>query len=154
MINATKVTTIHANLVLGLAELLIMAGSMAWLHIGLAIRLAQTLRMKREHNARYSPRQREIRRRTFWACLTMDRLVAYCTFRAQSLDLSLIDLHLPCSEADFAFGHETPGPPRKDLWTREPIKGRESLVLAYFVESLAMWSPLAQIYIDRGRRLI
>ena len=53
---SVQVVTIQANLVLGLCELLTMATSKAWLHIGLAIRMAQTLRMRRENNRCLVPR--------------------------------------------------------------------------------------------------
>ncbi|OAA49687.1 Transcription factor [Cordyceps fumosorosea ARSEF 2679] len=145
------VVTIQANLVLGLCELLTMATSKAWLHIGLAIRMAQTLRMRREYNRRLVPRQREVRRRTFWACVMLDRLVAYCTHRTQTIDLSLIQLHLPCSEVAFAFGHESPGPTISELADGASDMAADRIALAYFVRTFLLWSPVAQIYVDGGR---
>ncbi|KAJ6153543.1 transcription factor (predicted) [Penicillium chermesinum] len=127
-----------------------MATSKAWLHIGLAVRMAQMLRMRNEYNWRYVPRKREIRRRTFWACVILDRLVAYCTFRTQTIDVSLINLHLPCNDIAFAFGHDCPGP-KVELGVIAPPDPAESL-LACFVKVLLLWSPVAQAYVDRGRR--
>ncbi|KAJ2979241.1 hypothetical protein NQ176_g3370 [Zarea fungicola] len=147
-----KVLCIQANLVLGLCELLTMATYKSWLHVGLAIRMAQALRMRREFNRRLAPRQREIRRRTFWACVILDRLVAYCTHRTQTIDLSLIKLHLPCTEVDFAFGHESSGPMASELDGGIPTTAAEKLSLAYFIKTFLLWSPIAQIYVDGGRR--
>lgn len=130
-----------------------MATSKAWLHIGLAIRMAQTLRMRREYNRRLVPRHREVRRRTFWACVILDRLVAYCTFRTQTIELQLVDLHLPCSEVAFAFGHEAPGPTLQELGTAPGDIGAEKMSLAYFVKTFLLWSPVARIYVDGGRRV-
>ena len=146
-----QVLNIQANLVLGLCELLTMATSKAWLHIGLAVRMAQTLRMRNEYNWRHIPRKREIRRRTFWACVILDRLVAYCTFRTQTIDLSLVKLHLPCSEIAFAFGHDCPGPKIDELG-RETDLSSEKMTLSYFVKTFLLWSPIAQAYVDGGRR--
>lgn len=130
-----------------------MATSKAWLHIGLAIRMAQTLRMRRENNRRLIPRQREIRRRTFWACVILDRLVAYCTFRTQTIELQLVDLHLPCSDVAFAFGHDSPGPKIDQLGRETPAATAEKMALAYFVKTFLLWSPIAQSYVDGGRRV-
>ncbi|KAJ4164336.1 hypothetical protein LMH87_006013 [Akanthomyces muscarius] len=146
-----SVVTIQANLVLGLCELLTMANSKAWLHIGLAIRMAQTLRMRRENNRRLFPRQREVRRRTFWACVMLDRLVAYCTHRTQTIEIALIQLHLPCSEVAFAFGHEAPGPTISELGGGAHDVSPEKMSLAYFVKTFLLWSPVARIYVDGGR---
>lgn len=146
-----SIITIQANLVLGLGELLTMATSKAWLHIGLAIRMAQSLRMRREHNRRHVPRQREVRRRTFWACVVLDCLVAYCTHRTQTIDLALVQLHLPCHEVAFAFGHESPGPTVAELGRGTRDGPAEQASLAYFVKTFLLWSPVARIYVDGGR---
>ncbi|KAF5539474.1 transcription factor [Fusarium mexicanum] len=151
--NRPTIPTIRANLALGLCELLTMAGSKAWLHIGLAIRFAQTLRMRSEHNRRLSPYQREIRRRTFWACITLDRVVAYSTFRTQTIRLDLVELHLPYSEAAFVFGRDAPGPRIEELG-RELQDNSDSLVLAYLVKTVLFWSPIAQSFVEHGRRLL
>ena len=148
----SQVITIQANLVLGLCELLTMTTNKAWLHIGLAIRLAQALRMRRESDRRLLPRQREVRRRTFWACVILDRLVAYCTFRTQTIELSLMELHLPCSEVSFAFGHDSPGPKIHELGGGDPPMAAEKMTLAYFIKTFSLWSPVARVYVDRGGR--
>lgn len=129
-----------------------MATSKAWLHIGLAVRMAQTLRMRNEYSGRHIPRKREIRRRTFWACVIFDRLVAYCTFRTQTIDLALVGLHLPCSDIAFAFGHDSPGPKMHELGTR-PHQDDGKSTLSYFVKTFILWSPIAQAYVDGGRRV-
>lgn len=145
--------TIQANLVLGLCELLGMATSKAWLHIGLAIRLAQCLRMRNEYNRRLIPRQREIRRRTFWACVLLDRLIAYCTFRTQTIDLGLVGIHLPCTETAFAFGQDRIGPKVADVGDAVAT-GADVPTLSYFVKTFLLWSPIARVYVDGGRRTL
>ncbi|KAH7007743.1 hypothetical protein EDB80DRAFT_531742, partial [Ilyonectria destructans] len=101
-----------------------------------------------EPNLSRSPRQREIRRRTFWACALLDRLVAYCTFRTQTIDLTLVGLHLPCDEVAFAFGHDNPGPRFNDLGETDA----GNIPLAYFVKTFMLWSRVARLYVDGGRR--
>lgn len=142
------VAAIQGNLILGLGELITMATARAWMHIGLAIRMAQALRMRNEYNQRRSPRQREIRRRTFWACALLDRLVAYCTFRTQTIDLTLVGLHLPCDEVAFAFGHDNPGPRFNDLGETDA----GNIPLAYFIKTFMLWARVARLYVDGGRR--
>lgn len=145
--------TIQANLVLGLCELLGMATSKAWLHIGLAIRLAQCLRMRNEYNRRLIPRHRETRRRTFWACVLLDRLIAYCTFRTQTIDLGLVGIHLPCTETAFAFGQDRIGPKVADIG-EAVASGADVPTLSYFMKTFLLWSPIARVYVDGGRRTL
>lgn len=128
-----------------------MATSKAWLHIGLAIRMAQTLRMRRENNRRLVPRQREIRRRTFWSCVVLDRLVAYCTFRTQTIELPLVEIHLPCTEVAFAFGHDNPGPTIDELGRDMSAASAEKMTLAYFIKTFLLWSAVSRFYVDGGR---
>ncbi|KAM5350006.1 hypothetical protein ACJ41O_006511 [Fusarium nematophilum] len=143
-----SVAAIQGNLVLGLSELITMATASAWMHVGLAIRMAQALRMRNEYNQRRTPRQREIRRRTFWACALLDRLVAYCTFRTQTIDLALVGLDLPCDEVAFAFGLDDPGPRFNELGETDA----GNIPLAYFIKSFMLWARVARVYVDGGRR--
>lgn len=108
--------------------------------------------MRNEYSGRHIPRKREIRRRTFWACVIFDRLVAYCTFRTQTIDLALVGLYLPCSDIAFAFGHDCPGPKVHDLGV-QPNQDVGKLTLSYFVKTFLHWSPVAQAYVDGGRRV-
>ncbi|KAK5994220.1 putative transcriptional regulatory protein [Cladobotryum mycophilum] len=146
-----SVTSIQANLCLGLRELLTASAARAWMHVGLAIRMAQALRLRMEYNQRHAPRQREVRRRTFWACVVLDRLVAYCTFRTQTIDTSLVKIHLPCSDVAFAFGHDIPGPQFQDLGVAVG-EGGELRVQPYFIKTLILWGNIASDHVDRGRR--
>ncbi|KAH7137530.1 transcription factor [Dactylonectria estremocensis] len=142
-----SVAAIQGNLILGLSELITMATARAWMHVGLAIRMAQALRMRNEYNQRRTPRQREVRRRTFWACALLDRLVAYCTFRTQTISLTLVGLHLPCDEVAFAFGRDDPGPRFNDLGETDA----GNIPLAYLIKTFMLWARVARLYVDGGR---
>ena len=143
-----SVPTIQANLCLGLRELIAWTDCKAWMYIGLATRMAQAARMRMEYNHRHCPRQREVRRRTFWACVILDRFVAYCTFRTQTIETVLVSLHLPCSNVAFAFGHDRPGPSIEGIATETVVAD----VLPFFVKTLIIWSDIAAHYVNRGRR--
>lgn len=142
------ILSIQANLCLGLRELIAWTDCKAWMYIGLAVRMAQAMRMRMEYNHRYCPRQREVRRRTFWACVILDRYVAYTTFRTQSIETALVTLHLPCTDVAFAFGHDKPGPAVE-------VIGKEASgfdILPFFVKTLILWSDISAHYVNRGRR--
>ncbi|KAI9830718.1 MAG: hypothetical protein M1819_005382 [Sarea resinae] len=145
------VRTVQANLVLGLRELLAMTDCKAWMYVGLAIRMAQALRMRKEYNQLHHPREREIRRRTFWACVTLDRLVAFSTFRTQTIEVDLVTIHLPCTEAAFAFGQDEPGPTVEDMRSSMP-NTTEPGILPYFIVTVILWGDMGAHYVNRGRR--
>jgi hypothetical protein len=142
------IPSIQANLCLGLRELIAWTDCKAWMYIGLAVRMAQAMRMRMEYNHRYCPRQREVRRRTFWACVILDRYVAYSTFRTQSIETALVTLHLPCTNVAFAFGHDKPGPAIEAIGKQ--TSGLD--ILPFFVKTLILWSDISAHYVNRGRR--
>lgn len=158
-----QVISIQINLCLALRELLAASSSLAWLYCGLAIRQAQALRMRMEYNQRHDPRQQEIRRRTFWACMVMDRLVALCTFRTQTIDPGLVTIHLPASDVAFAFGHSAPSPRWDELGARAGDRSSPSTTNSlysdqplnlrpYWIKTVILWGYIASDYVDYGRR--
>jgi hypothetical protein len=81
----------------------------AWMYTGTAIRMAHALQLGSEFNQRHSPRQKEIRRRTFWACFVMDRLISYSNNRPLSIDMVSVRIQLPCPENRFIFEEDLLG---------------------------------------------
>lgn len=144
------VTSVQANLVLGLRELLAWTGCNAWMYIGLAIRMANALRLTKEYNQRHDPIKREIRRRTMWACVVMDRLVAYSNARPQTISIKTLAIHLPSTEAAFLYGEESHGPMLHDLLgCARPLS--EIGTLPYFLAALVTWGKIADWYVTGGR---
>ncbi|ERS99604.1 hypothetical protein HMPREF1624_02964 [Sporothrix schenckii ATCC 58251] len=158
-----QVITIQMNLCLSLRELLVASSMRAWLYCGLAIRQAQALRMRMEYNQRHDLQQQEIRRRTFWACIIMDRLVALCTFRTQTIDPGLVTIHLPASDVAFAFGHHSYGPRLDELGASPGYKTSSGSLIAlpdgqplnlrsYWIKTTVLWGYILSDYVDYGRR--
>jgi hypothetical protein len=145
------VRTIQGNLILALRELLTWNSIQAWLFTGMGIRQAQALRLGIEYNNKLSNRQKEIHRRTFWACFTMDRLITVCCARPQMIDLDSIRLNLPCPENTFAFDQTCSVPPLEALTL--PTNEVHRLGLApYFLAILNLWGQAIYFQGLRGRR--
>ncbi|KIM99929.1 hypothetical protein OIDMADRAFT_55819 [Oidiodendron maius Zn] len=148
--NEPTILNSQANLVLSLCELLSRQGCRAWMCTGLAIRMAQAHRLGKEFAADQCPQERETRRRTYWSCLIMDRIVAYCCARPQTLHLSASTIQLPCSEASFAFNEEYNGPNIHAVMADNSAEISLHGILPYYIVSVALWGNMADIY-TRGR---
>lgn len=144
------VRTVQANLMLALRELLTRTSHKAWIFTGIAIRQAQVLRLGREYHSRVSNRQREVQRRTYWACFLMDRLVSYGCWRPQMIDLECISINLPCPENAFAFEEPFDGPRLNTL--PFPCAGTSLGVAPYFIAALELWAQATYVQIKGGRR--
>lgn len=117
---------IQALLMLGLYEWSQKRGVMAWICVGTAIRLAQSLGLPNEDDPDHSVYmtspgrapgksgtnisedliQKEIRRRTLWSCLIMDRMLAAGSWPTM-IQVEKLRVHLPCSDNQFLFVHNT-----------------------------------------------
>ncbi|RFU28258.1 hypothetical protein B7463_g8086, partial [Scytalidium lignicola] len=118
--NLTRPTleTVQALLMLGLYEWSQSRGLQAWVYIGIALRLALSMGLAFEDDAdRTSPRkvqghapdenyaiEKECRRRTFWSCFIMDRMLSSGKFRPTMIDVKTLRVRLPCSDDQFMFG--------------------------------------------------
>ncbi|KAK6218766.1 hypothetical protein LQW54_002691 [Pestalotiopsis sp. IQ-011] len=147
-----KVSNIQANLVLGQSELLGDAGSSHWMHIGTAIRMAQIMRLNREFHQRHSLQEQEIRRRTFWACLLFDRLIAFLMAKPRTLYEVHISVALPISETSLAYGEATNGLTLATLAVGG-FAGRvsDTGLMPFYIKTLTLWSAVADIKVCGGR---
>lgn len=100
---------IQANLILALSELLSDNGSSHWMYAGTAIRMAQIMRLNKEYHSSHPEQEREIRRRTFWACLQIDRLLAFSLVKPRTLSLRNVNISLPGNDISLAYGEKTRG---------------------------------------------
>lgn len=123
-ISVPSLENIQALLMLGLYEWGQTRGLSAWLYVGLAIRLAFSMGLAFEDDpdsikgtrqasaGRHASAQREdriekeVRRRTFWSCFIMDRMLAAGKFRPTMISPDKLRVQLPCSDDQFLFVHD------------------------------------------------
>lgn len=81
----------------------------AWVLSGLAIRIAQGLQLNLEipDETRTTITVREIRRRLMWSCLVMESMIETGRSPLSRLDLSSIEVRLPCDETSFQLALES-----------------------------------------------
>ncbi|KAK6381594.1 hypothetical protein LTS17_004653 [Exophiala oligosperma] len=149
-VDVPSVRSIQGNLILALKELLTRTSYKAWIFTGIAVRQAQALRLGREYHNRLSPRQKEVQRRTYWACFVMDRLVAYCCWRPQMIGLDCVSLNLPCPETIFTFEESFDAPTLDTL--SFPCEVSRLGLLPYYIAIVNLWSQATYIQVKGGRR--
>lgn len=121
---------IQALLMLGLYEWGQTRGLSAWVYVGIATRLAQSMgfpfvddpgnpvlkspisseslrgyAIKQPVSPREELVEKEVRRRTWWSCFIMDRMLSAGKCRPTMIDVEKLRVQLPCSEDQFLFVH-------------------------------------------------
>ena len=167
-----SLTTVQGFLVLAVRQLVAWRDLKAWMHAGTAIRMAQALQLGREdaNQMRFTPRQRETRRRTFWACFVVDRLISYACHHRFALDLSssMTPLaRLPCSDSAFAFDEPDTGPTMDEILavdvdvdvdmsltaqTGAPRSLSRLSIAPFYIAMARLWGDMALLHITGGRR--
>ncbi|KAL2111011.1 hypothetical protein VUR80DRAFT_421 [Thermomyces stellatus] len=134
------VTHIQGNLVLAQAELLSNSGSRHWLFSGAAIRMAEVMRLNKDFHQKHSPKEQEIRRRTFWACLLFDRALAYFLVKHRTIDLGNVGIPVPDSDVSLVYQEGTRGVTLDDLasYPRPSDLG----LSPYLIKTVCLWSSL------------
>ncbi|XXH05563.1 hypothetical protein Hte_011995 [Hypoxylon texense] len=140
----------QANLVLALAEFLANSGSRHWMYAGTAIRMAQIMRLNKEYHQNHSLREQEVRRRTFWACLLMDRALAYLLSKPRTLSLSNVSIALPSTDVSLAYREQTRGITLDNLALFEGYPSEIGLT-PYFLKAVCLWSDMADIHVCHQR---
>ncbi|KAK2469891.1 hypothetical protein H9L39_18706 [Fusarium oxysporum f. sp. albedinis] len=143
-----SVANVQANLMIAYRELLCSSGIKAWMYGGLAIRMAQALRLGKEYHGSHSALEREIRRRTAWTCFILDRLLSMTSSRVQAIDQSSLGIQLPCPDSHFLFAETYTGPSLHTLTAQDFEQG----LLAHIIKSVDLWGNVAQQFICGGRR--
>lgn len=114
-----NITILTVLLILGLHEFGTCQGGRSWMLGGMAMRMAYALQLHREldhdplgqkndKKSELSFTDREIRRRTMWACFLMDRFNSSGTQRPTCANEETIKVQLPIKESHFQM--EIPGP--------------------------------------------
>lgn len=136
---------------LALCELLARDALKAWMFGGVAIRQAQALRLGVELHSRQLPREKETRRRVFWACFVMDRLISQTCSRPQMIGLEAVRLQLPCPENVFVFGEDYTGPHIQGVMSC--VDRVASIGLApFFISIFSLWGEIVYFQMRDGRR--
>ena len=151
-----NITTLTVLVLLGLHEFGTCQGGRSWMFAGMATRMAYALQLHREldhdplginqekQSSELSFTDREIRRRTMWACFLMDRFNSSGTERPMFADEELIKIQLPIRESNFqmeipgfleALDGRVPKPGKSD--NGQPSDPKENMgVAAYMVRTL------------------
>ncbi|KAH8815720.1 fungal-specific transcription factor [Xylogone sp. PMI_703] len=161
-----NITILTCLLLLGLHEFGTCQGGRSWALGGQAFRMAYALQLHKDldydplkHNgtAELSFIDREIRRRTMWACFLMDRFNSSATDRPTFIKEETLKIQLPIREKYFQL--DMPGP-TENLRGEVPYPisddsgglsdARENMgVAAYMVRCVALWGRIIN-YLSQG----
>ncbi|EEH19823.2 hypothetical protein PABG_02082 [Paracoccidioides brasiliensis Pb03] len=163
-----NITILIVFLILGLHEFGTCHGGRSWSFGGQALRMAYALQLHREldHDPQGNSKaselsftDREIRRRTMWACILMDRYNSSGSQRPPSGNDKFLQIQLPIKESYFQL--EIPGP-TEDLDGSVPNPVPEGVgqlsnpkenmgVSAYTIRALMLWGRAVD-YLNLGGR--
>ena len=135
---------------------------------GMATRMAYALQLHREldhdplgrntgDKSELSFTDREIRRRTMWACFLMDRFTSSGTERPMFADEDIIKVQLPVKESSFqmeipgpteSLDGQLPNPTKSDTGEVSDPKGNMG-VAAYMIRVIALWGRVIK-YLNMG----
>ncbi|RMJ19675.1 hypothetical protein CDV36_000658 [Fusarium kuroshium] len=147
-----SVAHIQGYLVLAVAELLAGSGSRHWMYAGTAIRMAQIMRLNKDYHQRYGPREQEIRRRTYWACLLLDRALASLLCKPHCLSEVNIGIALPSTDTSLAYQEGSRGLTLEGIQSFAGYPSEIGLA-PYFIRTVYLWSKLADFNVCCRRNL-
>jgi len=168
-----NITVLTVYLILGLHEFGTCNGGASWSFGGQALRMAYALQLHREldhdplgrkqlkdKSAELSFTDREIRRRTMWACFLMDRFNSSGTERPPIGNEKFLEIQLPIRESHFQM--EIPGPTENlEGEVPNPISPGNGQVSdpkanmgvgAYVIRGIAIWGQVVQYFNLGGKR--
>ena len=165
-----NIAILTVTVILALHEFGTCHSGRSWMFCGMATRMAYALQLHREldhdplgrKNAKKAELtfiDREIRRRTMWACFTMDRFTASGTERPMFVDEDDIEVRLPIKESNFlmelsgstetllgeADDHET-----RDAGHSSDLRDNMG-VTAYMIRTIALYGRVIK-YMNLGGR--
>ncbi|KAH1984230.1 hypothetical protein KXV92_002907 [Aspergillus fumigatus] len=164
-----SITILTVFLLLGLHEFGTCHGGRSWSFGGQALRMAYALQLHREldydpllsqgsgNGAQLSFTDREIRRRTMWACFLMDRYNSSGSQRPPIGNEKFLQIQLPIKESSFQL--EIPGP-TEDLEGNVPnpvpddvgqlSNAKDNMgVSAYIIRAVVIWGRIVD-YLNLG----
>lgn len=167
--DSPNITILIVYLLLGLHEFGTCQGGRSWMFGGMAQRMAYALLLHRDldydprggengEKAELSATDREIRRRTMWACFLMDRFNSSGTDRPLFVNEQFIQAQLPIKEHYFQM--EITGPTetlegdviKSASDSHELFLPKENMgTIAYLIRLVAIWGQLVK-YMNLGGR--
>ena len=159
-----NITILTCLLILGLHEFGTCHGGRSWSLGGQAIRMAFALQLHKdlEHDPLRIPGKtqlsfidREIRRRTMWACFLMDRFNSSGTDRPTFIREETLKIPLPIKEKNFQY--DLPGPTEtlsgqvlEPLSDDQPNEAKDNMgVAAWMIKAIALWGRIIG-YLNQG----
>ena len=163
-----NITILTVLLILGLHEFGTCQGGRSWTLCGMAMRMAYALQLHREldhdplgqkngKKSELSFMDREIRRRTMWACFIMDRFNSSGTERPTCMNEETIKVQLPIKESHFqmeipgsteSLDGDVPNPALPDTGLVSNPNDNMG-VAAYMIRILAIWGRVIK-YLNLG----
>lgn len=148
-------------------------GMAAWMYVGMAIRMAQALGLgdgDKEASKTFRSRPldasklsmsksqliiaKEIRRRTMFSCLILDRLLGCGKGRASTIRSEDLRIQLPCSEMSFDLSEDVYtgflNPTTQEM-ARGPISDSADSVLSRFIRLVDIWGEISKWSFAGGR---
>ena len=112
--------------------------------------MAQIMRLNQEYHEKCSLREQEVRRRTFWACILVDRSLAFLLSKPRAIDMASVAIGVP--DGDSALAHDEPsrGVTLDDLMISH-WRVSDLGLAPYFLKTVIIWSDLASFNVRRVR---
>lgn len=171
-LSKTSLEVIQAWLMLSLYEWGQLRGTEAWVYLGIATRVAQAMRLNyeddagpgshpypppKEQNNRTSDQiltEKEVRRRTWWSCFIMDRMLSAGKYRATMILVNKMRIQLPCSEDQFLFIKNVQTGHLKSDWERglPEISPNDDGVLGWYIRLVEIFGRFSEWSYAGGRR--
>ncbi|KAG0220708.1 hypothetical protein BGX31_010687 [Mortierella sp. GBA43] len=125
----SQMETVQALLLLSIQQMGVCENHRAWLYVGMAIRMALDLGLNRELPEQDRSRDRgraELRRRTWWSCYVVERLV--CAGLGRPLTITLQECQTAFPRDDYSLGE----------LTETTISNRQPTLISDFVHLIAL----------------
>jgi len=176
-LTSPSIDGVQALLMLGLYEWGQTRGLSAWVYVGIAMRLAQSMglayeddpesrsfkrpssrreRAKPPSTSKEEITEREVRRRTLWSCFIMDRMLSAGKYRPNMISVEKLQVQLPCSDDQFLFAHiGQTGFLDSELLERTtpiPSSGKDDAPLSRYIRLVEIFGRFSEWSYAGGRR--
>jgi hypothetical protein len=153
-LTSSSIDGIQALLMLALWEWGQTRDLSAWIYSGMAIRLAQAIRLpyeEDEENRRDNATEIEVRRRTWWSCFIIDRMLSAGKYRPTMISVKQMKVKPPCFDDQFLFARDE----TTTFWD-EPTRADEIInddrVLGRYIQLVEIFSKISEWNYAGGRK--
>ncbi|KAK2594292.1 hypothetical protein QQS21_007998 [Conoideocrella luteorostrata] len=106
--------------------------------------MAQIMRLNKEYHQSHSLRDQEIRRRTFWACVFIDKLLAYFLTKPYAIFGPNVATSLPGTDASLVYEEPTRGLTLESIGSFTGFPS-EIGILSYLIKTIWHWGDIADL---------